>query len=205
MPIILNPKLYEEVKKVVYKQYPKHSAYRSGQLVKQYKEEGGKYGGEKPEGGLTSWFKEEWKDVGGKEYPVYRPTKRINKDTPLTAYEIDPENLQDQINLKQKIRGEANLPPFIKGDGLSDFSDIKEVQRLANKYNVGKVFPSTRKTKKYMVEDPDGKMIHFGAMGMEDFTKHNDEERRQSFLRRNKKWKNAPKYSPAFLAYHLLW
>ena len=31
-------KLYEKVKKEIYKKYPKHSAYRSGLLVKEYKE-----------------------------------------------------------------------------------------------------------------------------------------------------------------------
>ena len=31
--------LYEKVKKEIYLKYPKHSAYRSGLLVKKYKEE----------------------------------------------------------------------------------------------------------------------------------------------------------------------
>ena len=75
---------------------------------------------------------------------------------------------------------------------LSDYSNIKVVQRLANKYDVGKVFPSTRATKKYMVENPDGKMIHFGYFGMEDFSKHKDEERRKRFRQRNRKWADAP-------------
>lgn len=35
----LNKELYLKVKKEVYKKYPKHSAYRSGLLVKKYKEE----------------------------------------------------------------------------------------------------------------------------------------------------------------------
>ena len=38
-----NKKLYEKVKKEIYKKYPKNSAYRSGLLVKTYKERGGKY------------------------------------------------------------------------------------------------------------------------------------------------------------------
>jgi len=88
---------------------------------------------------------------------------------------------------------------------LSDYSNIKVVQRLANKYDVGKVFPSTRATKKYMVENPDGKMIHFGYFGMEDFSKHKDEERRRRFRQRNAKWANAPKWSPSWLSYYLLW
>jgi hypothetical protein len=51
--------------------------------------------------------------VGFKDYPVYRPTKRINKNTPLTVFEIDKKNLQKQIKLKQIIRGNKNLPKFI--------------------------------------------------------------------------------------------
>ncbi len=53
-----------------------------------------------------------WKDVGNKDYPVYRPTKIISKDTPFTINEIDPKNLKKQSKLKQKIKGSKNLPPF---------------------------------------------------------------------------------------------
>jgi hypothetical protein len=45
---------------------------------------------------------------------VYRPTKRVNKTTPLTVQEIEPSNLKKQINLKQKYLGVKNLPPFIR-------------------------------------------------------------------------------------------
>jgi hypothetical protein len=126
MPSIIdNPALYEKAKKIVYKQYPKHSAYRSGQLVKLYKEMGGTYSGKKENTGLTRWFKEEWKDVGSlvsgrssisgrSSYPVYRPTKRVTKKTPLTFKEIDPSNLLKQIKLKQQIKGDKNLPAFQK-------------------------------------------------------------------------------------------
>jgi hypothetical protein len=47
-------------------------------------------------------------------YPVYRPTVRVNKQTPLLVSEIDPKNLKQQIKLKQKIKGEKNLPKFLK-------------------------------------------------------------------------------------------
>lgn len=81
-------------------------------LVKEYKKRGGEYIGKKTDDGLTRWILEKWKDVGNKEYPVYRPTKRITKDTPLTLKEIDKTNLKEQIKLKQKIKGNKNLPPF---------------------------------------------------------------------------------------------
>jgi hypothetical protein len=64
---------------------------------------------------LKQWFKEKWVDVGnGKGYKTFRPTIRINKSTPLTIDEIDKNNLEQQIKLKQKIKGRKNLPPFIK-------------------------------------------------------------------------------------------
>jgi len=66
---------------------------------------------------------------------------------------------------------------------------------------------STRKNKKYMVrgEFTDNKWVHFGEMGYEDFTKHNDEGRRLAFLSRNVRWIGKPINTPAFLSYTLLW
>lgn len=116
MPIINNKDLYEQAKKEVYAIYKKPSAYRSGMLVKRYKELGGTYGGIKKQNeGLTRWFKEEWKDIDPKSgYPVFRPTKKITKETPLLVSEIDKKNLKKQIELKQKIKGSKNLKPFKK-------------------------------------------------------------------------------------------
>jgi len=37
----VDPSLYEKAKKIVYAQYDKPSAYRSGALIKKYKELGG--------------------------------------------------------------------------------------------------------------------------------------------------------------------
>jgi len=110
--MIQNPTLYEKVKEEADKRYDKPSAYKSGWIVKTYKERGGTYAGTKPKTGLSRWYRERWMDVGGKDYPVYRPTIRVSKDTPLTVQEIDPKNLTKQIALKQRIRGLKNLPPF---------------------------------------------------------------------------------------------
>jgi hypothetical protein len=109
----LNKTLYRKVKTMADETFAKPSAYKSGWIVKKYKELGGKYTGNKTRNGLTAWFKEKWKDIGGKDYPVYRPTKRVNKKTPLTIFEIDRTQLKKQITLKQKIRGRKNLPPFV--------------------------------------------------------------------------------------------
>lgn len=114
MPKILNQKLYDEVKKEADKVYQKSSAYKSGWIIKTYKDRGGKFGNDNKPKFLKRWFKEKWGDIGGQAYPVYRPFKRVDKQTPLTVYEIDPKQAKEQIKLKQIIKGQKNLPPFKK-------------------------------------------------------------------------------------------
>lgn len=138
-----NPALYEKAKAIVNKSYPKHSAYRSGAYVKKYKEMGGEYEDE-PDGKrpLERWFKEDWKDVGNKEYPVYRPTKRISKDTPLTPEEIDPDNLKLQIKEKQKIKGDRNLSAFKKRGGAEPVQ-MKQSDYFKEHANIVKLLKDT--------------------------------------------------------------
>jgi len=114
MAIPINKVLYQQVKDYADTVYSKPSAYKSGFIIKTYKKLGGTYEDSGNEYNLKRWFKEKWQDVGNKDYPVYRPTIRINKNTPLTANEIDKSNLKKQIKLKQKIKGNKNLPPFKK-------------------------------------------------------------------------------------------
>jgi hypothetical protein len=116
MPRPLDPELYERARRVVNKIYKKPSAFRSGALVKLYKHWGGRYADDRRERNLARWFQERWEDVNphktNKSYPVFRPTVRVNKRTPLTVSEVDPNDLKRKSKLKQKIRGENNLPPF---------------------------------------------------------------------------------------------
>jgi hypothetical protein len=118
MPTPKDKELYEKVKKEADKIYAKSSAYKSGYIVKKYKELGGEYIDDKNPKNLKRWFKEEWEDIGNSVYPVFRPTIKVSKDTPLTLEEIDPKNLKEQIRRKQVIKGEKNLPAFLeKGKG----------------------------------------------------------------------------------------
>lgn len=101
-------KLYESVKKTVYTANPVHSAYRSGTLVKKYKEQFKKkygekispYVGKKPKTtGLSRWFKEDWKsDTGRYRYTakssVYRPSVRVTAKTPLTFSELSEKRIR---------------------------------------------------------------------------------------------------------------
>jgi hypothetical protein len=99
--------LYDKVKKEIYEQNPVHSAYRSGTIVKKYKEEFVKeYGKEKKpyaekkptKTGLKRWFNEDWRNQRGElgykyKSDVYRPTKRITKKTPKTYKELSKKRI----------------------------------------------------------------------------------------------------------------
>lgn len=223
---VLDPDLYKKAREVIYKKYPKHSAYRSGQLVKYYRDTlNGRYSGKKTKGGLTRWFKEDWQDIGNREYPVYRPTKRISPDTPLTASEIDPKQAVSQIKLKQIIKGTSNLPAFKEGGVEKSFIEAKKAplnnpiwkvsnpetaQKKLTEY-LGKgaiLYLSNRKNKKFFVLDPEGRKVHFGDINHEDFLKHGLLKRRISYLNRATNirgdWKRN-KYSPNNLAINILW
>jgi len=97
MSVPKDTKLYEKVKRFIYKKYPIHSAYRSGLLVKKYKKLGGVYIG-KLKGPLARWFKEDWKSNTGhygytSKSSVFRPTKRISKKTPTTFSELSRKQI----------------------------------------------------------------------------------------------------------------
>jgi hypothetical protein len=108
MTIPKDKQLYETIKKKVYKQYETNSAYRSGQLVKQYKKAyEDKYGNKNAYEGkkkksmlLSDWFKEDWKNQRGEvgykyKSDIYRPTKRINKETPTTFNELSKKEIKE--------------------------------------------------------------------------------------------------------------
>jgi hypothetical protein len=89
---------------------------------------------------------------------------------------------------------------------LRNYSDPEYVMNKAKMMGLNPVHESSRKDKKYMVFSPiENKMIHFGSLPYEDYTKHHDEQRLIKFRKRNWKWQFAPKYSPAYLSYNLLW
>ena len=93
---------------------------------------------------------------------------------------------------------------------LSDYTNINKAKQNAYDYlgkNV-KLIPSTRNGKKFMIIKPDGTKVHFGAIGYEDYTKHQDKERQKAYLNRSGKivgnWRN-DKYSPNNLSRNILW
>lgn len=100
---------------------------------------------------------------------------------------------------------------YQKQKDLRNVSNFK-IARLKAKLYLGgntELFISTRKDKKYMVLNPfTNQMIHFGSINYEDYTHHNDDYRRMSYLKRathiKGEWKDN-KYSPNNLSINILW
>ena len=91
---------------------------------------------------------------------------------------------------------------------IEDYTNPNKVFQNAKRIygNNVQIKLSTRKDKKYMLLNPDtNKWVHFGQIGYEDYTKHQNNKRRQLFKIRNQKWAEQDLYSPGFMSYYLTW
>ncbi len=112
--IPVNLRLYNRIKSGVkrkVKRWP--SAYASGQVVRMYKQKGGKYRCSKF-GSLDRWFKERWVDVctgkpcGRKKgehrrYPYCRPSRKISSKTP--RFKISRAEIKRRCAIKHRLKG----------------------------------------------------------------------------------------------------
>ena len=104
----LDMKLYNDIKDRVWKMDDKPSAYRSGMLVKLYRESGGKYSGDKTKDApLNRWFSERCVNQRGEvgyKYPsdIYRPTVKVNSKTPTTFQELTTKEIERARREKAK-------------------------------------------------------------------------------------------------------
>ena len=115
------------------------SAYRSMAIQKYYKSMGGAYRSDGGSKKLQTWRKEKWIDLnqprsdgsqtslsrapkegGGyhvcghkntqnDKYPLCRPSKTINKDTPKKYQDISKSNIRSTNLAKQRIKGSGNI------------------------------------------------------------------------------------------------
>ena len=97
-----------------------------------------------------------------------------------------------------------------KTQEIKKYSNPKQVYKLASKYlgKTAKISLSTKRDKKYMVITPQGRTVHFGQMGYEDYTHHLNKTRRKNYLTRSAKIRGdwvKDKYSANNLARKLLW
>jgi hypothetical protein len=112
----------------------------------------------------------------------------------LLWFDEDDENYKDKLEQLKKVSNPKEV--------------IKNAQQYFNDPDI-KVYLSKRKDKKYAIYDPNTKkLVHFGNVNYEDYTKHKNEERRLNYLNRTANirgsWKN-DKYSANNLARILLW
>ena len=120
---VVNKKLYLKVKKEVYDKIPKHSAYRSGVVMKTYKDRGGKVKEIGDDKNLSRWFKEKWVNLTpygeglvnskflyacGERHPsqkgpsVCRPSVKVDKDkTPVIAQKFNKTQIKKAIKIKK--------------------------------------------------------------------------------------------------------
>lgn len=135
-------RLYDDIKKKIYKKYPEHSAYRSGHLVKEYKKKyeeshndgTSPYIGKKTQKkGLSRWFAEEWKNQRGKtgykyKNDVYRPSIRITKDTPTLMKELTQDEIKSARREKYRSgrvkRFDKNYTMKKRGGAANDKKSI---------------------------------------------------------------------------------
>lgn len=103
MPTPTDEKLYRRVKEEVVAEHPKNSAYRSGLIVKEYKRRASEkgispYKGSRSKSPLGRWFKERWRNQRGevgysRPGDIYRPTRRVSRDTPKTMRELSKKEI----------------------------------------------------------------------------------------------------------------
>lgn len=212
-PTPVNTRLYKKIKAEIdarlSSEGKRWSARASQELVNKYKQRGGKYSGPKPtaskrvsprgEGGLVQWQNEKWTDQYGRpcgsgkkgEVVKCRPSKKVNKTTPVTWKEINSSGKKSKIvNAKKKV-GMANRSPSIKrsptkrsprGSLSSAPTDFRTKKPLYKPYK------STRSGKKgmvYVMKGDSKRLIHFGDANMSDYTKHHDKDRRKRYLTRS--------------------
>ncbi len=105
----LNKRLWAIAKQHADDVYKTPSAYKSGFIVKKYKELGGTFAGHKQKTtGLSRWFAEDWTNQRGEvgykyKKDVYRPSKRVTNDTPRTWGELSDKQIQRAE--KNKVAG----------------------------------------------------------------------------------------------------
>ena len=85
---------------------------------------------------------------------------------------------------------------------MDKVSDIKKVNKLSRMIYQKTVEPSTRKNKKYMIMNDENKLVHFGDLRYQDYTKHQDLKRLNNYLSRATKikgnWKKRQIFTEQF-------
>jgi hypothetical protein len=151
----INKKLYKQVKDEIYAKNPKHSLFRSAQVVKEYKNRGGKYTDDTPQSDMNidKWFKQEWITLNDyyhnneivpcgssntkekfNEYPLCRPlklAKKLGKEKigEMIKEKKGPKQLKSEKLFKTK---KYNIKPTLTGTGPTIDELKAQYPKLAN-------------------------------------------------------------------------
>lgn len=198
----LNIKLYNEIKNKIYDNNPKHSLFRSAQIVKEYKKAGGKYDEtEKPIMNIKKWFRQRWISLNDyyhnkkivpcgssdtidkfNEYPLCRPLK--------IAKSLKPKEMKKMIDKKNELKtrplitkkildtNKYNIKATLTGMGKDKF--ISQLEKID--YPVDKYLNDARRVAKKEGYDPnklsfannnDNKLKYDSPEGIKYFGKAN--------------------------------
>jgi hypothetical protein len=191
-----NPDLMRKAKKYIQDNYfdPReiHSVYTSlgGSFSEPEKKGGKKENIELKIGDDThSVFKTSWKQL--KKPKIAEPKDdKVSEGKSLLKQVYSPQKVAENYknvvsHLEGQGHGDVPANKIKKTDELYKYSNPKKVQQnIKSHYGNLIVYKSNNPKKKYMVQDDKGKWVHFGAMGMQDFTKHLDPVRQTSYLKR---------------------
>lgn len=209
----LNMALYNKIKNEIHQRLEskgqKWGAYTSMELVKKYKQQGGRYAGDNSQSKLKQWIDEKWTDQHGREcgakttpgdtVKYCRPEIRVNRTTPVTRKEMSSSQYKKALEEKKSV-GMGKTSKSIKRNPL------KKIKRKKFIFQGGKcnlqAAPGTFKSEKplyrpyksdksnkkgmvYVMKNGSKKIIYFGDSNMQDFTQHHDEKRNKNYCSRS--------------------
>lgn len=132
MPTPSDPVLYEKIKEEVYKDIPKHSLFRSAQVVKRYKDAGGTYTGGKTRDGIQNWFKSKWISIND----YYHDNKIVACGSTDTESKYGEYPLCRPKEIVEKLSKDAMRKMIERKDKLKHKTLVTEKVLHTDKYNV---------------------------------------------------------------------
>ena len=178
-----NKKLYDEIKKEVYKKNKKHSLYRSALIQKIYKSKGGEYLEGKKKMNIDKWFNQKWISINDylrgeivqcgnsntqekyNEYPLCRPLKiaeLMTKDE-MKKLIAKKNKLKSKPVITEKVLGtkKLNIKPTMSGLGLNPIVGRIGGKSLLKKKIVDSYFPKNYENMTYVEPFVGGGSIFF--------------------------------------------
>jgi DNA adenine methylase len=178
--VVSDPELYEKIKAEIYAKNPKHSAYRSMQIVKAYKDAGGKYEDDGKRD-TKKWLGQKWTSVNDYyhngevvpcgnsdtqekfgEYPLCRPLKIIKELSKNQMKKMIDEKKDKSPLITSNVLGtdKFNIKNTVSG-GLKPLTARVGGKVLLKKKIVDDYFPSPSTYSTYVEPFVGGGSVYF--------------------------------------------